>query len=438
MIKSCDKVLIALSGGKDSVALFFFLTKYLSKLKIKLFAVHVNHMLRGEDADKDQAFCEDLCKQHNVKLFVKKIDVKSIAKLNSKSVEEAAREIRYQYFKEICDEYNIDKIATAHTASDNTETVIYNISRGSGTKGICGIPPIRDNIIRPLIFCTKEDTEEYCISNSVSFCTDKTNFENCYQRNNIRLNVIPQLKKRNSSIDNSVSKLSYIARCDRKLIEHIASEFVNKFDYALPLEETAQLFEDEKMLSCAHEILCIKSGIIVPFDIFMQCRSVIISRKTGKRVKIAADVYLVIDYDKIKFEKERQSFEYCEIPLTLNKTIKFANATQITLLRQKEAINYKNINNLTKKATLNFGTIYGDIFVRKKLDGDSYIAGGMTRSVKKFFSDNKISRGARDCYPIICDSKGIIWVPGMQICDRAVPKNNDDKNITIIVEFFYE
>lgn len=434
MLSENDKVLIALSGGKDSVALLLFLHEHAKQLRISVFAAHINHMIRGEAADRDQRFCEELCEKLGITLFVQKINVPQIALETSKSIEEAARNIRYKYLNELCKAYSIDKIATAHTASDNTETVIYNIARGSGTQGICGIPPKRDNIIRPLILCTKEQTAEYCIGKNTKFCTDATNDCDLYDRNNIRLNIVPHLKKRNPSIDNSVAKLSYIARCDRMLIKSIADEFLKKHSGDLPLEETAKLFEDEKMLSCSHEILCQKSGVDISFDIFRQCADVIRSRHTGKRVKISNNVYLYVEYDKIKFKSDFKHLEYYEQILTVGNTIKLNEKVTISMLTEKNSISYKNVNNLTKKATLNFDTIYGDIFVRKKKDADSYIVDGMTKSVKKFFSDSKISRDEREYIPIVCDERGIVWTPGMRVCDRVRPQKGGN-NITIIVEF---
>ncbi len=434
MLSENDKVLIALSGGKDSVALLLFFAEFARELKITLFSAHVNHMIRGESADSDEKFCYELCQKLNIPFFSKKIHVPEISRQTSMSIEEAARKVRYEYLNSICDEYSLDKIATAHTASDNTETVLYNIARGCGLQGICGIPPVRDNIIRPLIFCTKEETKQYCDFKNTLYCVDETNFQDCYDRNNIRNNVIPHMKKRNPSLDVSVSRLSYIAKCDRMLISSIADNFLIQHGNILPLEETAKLFEDEKMMSCAHEIICKISNLTIPFDIFMQCKNIITSRKTGKKVKLSNDVYLTINYDKIEIKREFKPIEYYQTVLLPEKRIKINGKINITLSKEENVINYKNINNLTMKATFNFDKIYGDIFARKKKDGDSYSVSGMTRSVKKFFIDSKISREMREYTPVICDAKGIIWVPGMKVCDRVIPDKNGN-NITIIVEF---
>ena len=434
MMSPNDKVLIALSGGKDSVALLLFLFHYKKALNISLYAAHVNHMIRGADADADMEFCRKLCAKYNIEYFCSAFDVPKIAAKSGMSVEDAARKIRYDYFTELSSIHGFDKIATAHTASDNTETVIYNLMRGSGTQGVCGIPPVRDTIVRPLIFCTKEQTEEYCNIKEEEFCTDFTNTLDVYDRNNIRLNIIPHMKKRNASVDASFSRLSYIARCDRMLISSIANDFIRKYGKKIPLDEAQILFSDEKMMSCAHEILCKLSGITLSFEIFSQCRNLISAKQIGKSVKLSDTMYLFINHSFVEI-----SPPYCEIPyyetvIPLDTTITLNENVKITIFTDDNFINYKNINNLTIKATLNFDTINGVIFARKKKDGDAYTSGGITRSVKKHFSDTKTDRRHREYIPVICDESGIIWVPGMQPCDRVKPGRNN-KTITIVVEF---
>ncbi|MBE6688021.1 MAG: tRNA lysidine(34) synthetase TilS [Ruminococcaceae bacterium] len=434
MFNKNDKVLIALSGGKDSVALLLFLCEFQKYLSIELYAAHVNHMIRGNDADEDQKFCKELCNKLGITYFTQSFDVPEIAKTTNTSLEEAARNVRYSYFNSVCEKYGINKIATAHTASDNTETVIYNIMRGTGTQGICGIPPKRDNIVRPLILCTKEETQEYCVNRNVSFCIDKTNNDDVYDRNNIRLNIIPHIKKRNPSIDRSSARLSYLARCDRELIEYAASEFLKKHNGELPLNETADFFAETKFVSCAHHILSQKCGKTLPFEIFSQCRDIIISKKVGKQVNLFDDVYLVINYDKIEIKSITNKPSYYECKLETATSVQVNPRYKITLLNGENCINYKNINNLTKTATFNSDKIYGDIFARMKIDGDRYSCCGMTKSLKKLFSENKISRELRPYIPVICDEKGIIWVPGMKVCDRALPSKGGN-TITIIAEY---
>lgn len=434
MMSQNDKVLIALSGGKDSVALLLFLMNYRKALNITLYAAHVNHMIRGTEADEDMDFCRSLCEEHDVEFFCSRFDVPKIAAEKGLSVEDAARQVRYEYFDQLVKTHGLDKIATAHTASDNTETVIYNLMRGSGTQGVCGIPPVRENIVRPLIFCTKEQTEEYCNTKGARYCTDSTNSDDVYDRNNIRLNIIPHMKKRNLSVDSSFSRLSYIARCDRMLISSLADEFIEKHGDKIPLEEAHKLFSDEKMMSCAHEILSKLSGVTLSFEIFSQCRNIICSKKVGKSVKLSDEKYLHVDHSSVEISAPRKNIPYYEEVLPVNSTVILNDEVKITVFTEDNFINYKNFNNLTIKATLNFDTINGVILARKKKDGDSYISGGITRSVKKHFSDIKSDRHHRDLIPVICDESGIIWVPGMNPSDRVKAVKNN-KTITIVVEF---
>ena len=183
MLKGGERVTAALSGGADSVCLLLVLKELEEKYNIKVYAVHVNHCIRGEESDRDEHFCRDLCRKLGVELTVRRIDVPAYAADNKRSLEEAARDIRYSVFAEVA---SGGKLATAHTASDSAETVILNLARGTGLKGICGIPPVRDNIIRPLIDVTRNDVENYLLKRGQNFITDSTNLSVDYTRNRIR------------------------------------------------------------------------------------------------------------------------------------------------------------------------------------------------------------------------------------------------------------
>ncbi|MCL2070926.1 MAG: tRNA lysidine(34) synthetase TilS [Oscillospiraceae bacterium] len=217
---SSHKLTIALSGGADSVALLFAMSELRQGLGLSVCACHVNHKLRGAESDNDEAFVRDLCKSLGVTLNVCSIDVKSNRKKHQ-SIEEAAREARYEFFEEFCHD---GEIATAHTATDNAETVILNLLRGTGLKGLCGIPPVRGKIIRPLILCERQDVEEFCKIRSLSYVTDSTNLSEEFTRNKIRLSLMPIIKQINPSFDNSVSKMCEILRDDSDFLDEKASD----------------------------------------------------------------------------------------------------------------------------------------------------------------------------------------------------------------------
>ena len=161
MIQNGDKIVAALSGGADSVALLCFLCELRKKLDISVYAVHVNHGIRGKEADGDCEFCQKLCQRLGVEIFVKNAYIPKIAAQTGMGSEEAGRKVRYEAFNEVMKKTGAKKTAVAHNLNDNAETVIMRICRGSGAKGLSGIPPVRGNIIRPLINCSRADIEKY-------------------------------------------------------------------------------------------------------------------------------------------------------------------------------------------------------------------------------------------------------------------------------------
>ncbi|MGN0688267.1 MAG: tRNA lysidine(34) synthetase TilS, partial [Oscillospiraceae bacterium] len=205
-----DAVVIALSGGADSVSLLYALNSLSDELGITVSACHVNHGLRGEEADSDMHFCERLCERLGVELVVLKTDVRGVQRKHE-SIEEAARRVRYEFFAEVS---KGKLLATAHNSNDSAETVLLNMMRGTGLKGLCGIPPVRGNIIRPLIYCTRQDVEDYCAENSLAYVTDKTNLCDDYTRNKVRHIILPEIMKINSGFLETASRMENTLRAD--------------------------------------------------------------------------------------------------------------------------------------------------------------------------------------------------------------------------------
>ena len=205
MLKSGDTAVVGLSGGADSCALLLVLLDIKDELGLEIRACHINHNLRGSESDGDESFVRELCKERGVELTVFSIDVRGAAQKHE-SLEETARRLRYEKFEELCEDGA--KLATAHTANDNAETVLMNMIRGTGTKGLAGIPPVRGKFIRPLIACTREETEAYCAGKGVRFVTDSSNKSDDYTRNRIRHKVIPLLSEFNPSFISAVTRMT--------------------------------------------------------------------------------------------------------------------------------------------------------------------------------------------------------------------------------------
>lgn len=212
LIESNDKVVVAVSGGPDSISLLHILYE----LEYNICVAHINHGLR-ENAIIDQEYVEKFCEERNIPCFVKKINLKEMQ--NGMTLEEAGRKIRYDFFYEIMQKENCTKIATAHNSNDNAETVIMNIIRGSGISGLKGIEPIRGKIIRPLIEITRKDIESYCILNELNPRHDESNDEDIYTRNKVRLKLIPYIEENiNSNVIKNINRLSNIVSEEEQFI----------------------------------------------------------------------------------------------------------------------------------------------------------------------------------------------------------------------------
>lgn len=226
LIKKGDTVVIGVSGGPDSITLLYVLYKLKDLLGINIYVAHVNHMLRQE-ADDETKYVQDFCEKLAVECYVNKVDAKKEAKELKISTELAGRNIRYAFFDKVAKKVGANKIATAHNANDNAETVLMNLIRGSGTSGLKGIEKIRDGkFIRPIIECTRKEIEEYCKVNNLDPKYDKTNTENVYTRNKIRNLLIPYIEDEfNPNIVQSLNRLSTIATKEdeyfHKIVENL-------------------------------------------------------------------------------------------------------------------------------------------------------------------------------------------------------------------------
>lgn len=222
LISYGDDVVVALSGGADSVCLLYNMLSLWERGYIEtLTAVHCNHGLRGEEADRDEKFCKDLCNKLKIHLYCEKIPVTEYAKEHGLSLEEAGRNLRYKTFEK----YRMGgKIATAHNKKDNAETVIFNLIRGTSLAGMGGIPIVRDSVIRPLLDVSREEIEEYLKEIDAEFVTDHTNLETKFSRNKIRLSIIPEMESINEGAVNNITAFAKLASYDEEFLSAVADE----------------------------------------------------------------------------------------------------------------------------------------------------------------------------------------------------------------------
>lgn len=421
MIEAGNEAVVALSGGADSVCLLLALNELKSILKIKVSALHVNHCLRGEESDGDERFCIELCKKYNIPIIIGRFDIKSIAKERKMSTELAARDVRYKFFAENSEG---KKLATAHNANDNAETVIFNLTRGTGTKGISGIPPVRDNIIRPIIGVTREEIEKYLKEKNQSFVTDSTNLTDEYTRNKIRHNVIPVLLGINNGLFDTILSDSDNFRTDNQYIEEQTQ---------LALEKCYHNKNKLYALSSFHPAIrhrCI-SYLLSENDIE-------VSRKkiddidniclNGGKINLSRDIYAVSENNTLSIVKISEKIETLQISEKLKegKNIFFDKCVYIK---------YCNINEKTSSIYIDADKICGDAIIRNRRAGDKIKLYGknFTSSVKTMFN-SKFKKSEREKICFICDELGPIFIEKIGIAQRVCTDENTKKIIEIKID----
>jgi len=422
MIQSGDSVLCGVSGGADSCALLLSLCELSSELNIKVYAAHFNHNLRGEESDRDEDFVNNLCREHNVELVLGSMNVLSEAEKMGKSVEETARILRYNFFVDACEDLCCNKIATAHNANDNTETVLFNLARGTGIQGLCGIPPVRDNIIRPLIECTRDEIENYLFERGERFVVDSTNSDVKYSRNRIRHNVVPELLSINPALHSSISNMSRLLRADAGYITGRASEVLDSCtqragDILIPVS----LFSDLGSAVSGRfiQLVALKLGINGGDLSSAHAEQVLnLCKNDDPSASIDLPCGLVVrrEYEVLVFTiKGREYPTFIPQVLSLNESVSIESVgMKITCSFVDE--NTKLINR-TNVFFVDCDKIKGSLKVRPRAEGDSIslLGRNCSKALKKLFIDEKVPRHLREAIPVISDNFNVIAVAGFGI-----------------------
>lgn len=419
MLNKDDTVIVGLSGGADSTALFHFMLSLRNEMKIKVIACHINHMLRGEEANRDEKFVKKMCSDNGIELRVLHADVRSEAVKRKISTEQCGRDIRYSFFEKIANEFNA-KIATAHTASDNAETVIFNMTRGCGIKGLCGIPPVRGRIIRPLIEVTRTEIEEYCNLNGYAYVTDSTNLECEYTRNKIRLDVIPVLKNINPSFESTITRMSSQMRNDEHFIMNCASEALSKAKVKNGYSTEVLSGLEDTVLSSAINIL-VQQHNIVPESKHIELIKKIVYNNGA--VNLKNDVTAVSKQGFLRIISSVKKSENVPVPYINQKIININNKKIIiSKMNIDKFNNHKKINNLVFNNSADYDTIPFDRVFRTRQGGDFFTLPKrkVTKSLKKLFIELKIPMEVRDSIVVLASGSEILWAEGIGVSDKYV------------------
>lgn len=424
-------VLLAVSGGKDSMTMLDLFNYFKYELKLNLVVCHFNHSLR-DDADRDEKFVKTQCEKYGLKFYSKKEDVLLYSNENKLSTEEGARFLRYKFFDEVKRIENLEYIATAHNKNDLAETVIMRILRGTGINGLIGIQSERGDLIRPILNFSRDEIEKYIEENNIPFVEDKTNFEELYLRNKIRLNLFPILKNEyNLRILDAISRLSNIA-FDYSTIsrEYIASKegLLWEFNkekilvYIEKLKLQSRSFRNIMYREFFEFISKDPDGI--NYKIIEEIDNLIFS-KTGKYIEIKNVVFKIeydklLIYDKNIFENLEMKFYFENLDFSLYST-KFFDI----IIEQSSFEEFKNLKQ--NKDLLFINKKYLDFLkIRNKENGDFLELEFGKKKLKDIFIDEKVSKDIRKNIPIFEIENNIVWVPNIRRSNRYLVDEKDD------------
>lgn len=417
MVNPGDTVICAVSGGVDSVVLLSILSELRDELEIKVCAAHFNHHIRGEESDRDAEFTRMLCESRfNVEYFEGNGDVLGRVKQTGESVEEAARYLRYQFLENIIPGA---KIATAHHANDNLETMIMNMIRGCGTQGICGIPPIRGNIIRPLLCMTRDQIVGYAAENGIDHVEDSTNSCDDYLRNRIRHNFIPMMVKENRSTILNCFKAANAIREDNEYLNKLASEKYNQLirvdgmlctdDFSYE-DEAAPILKRLAMLVLKENGVCYSNKTV---EDFLNC----VNSKSHKcTANLPGGVSVIKQGEFIRFTDTKMAEPVEETEFEVGDFIKFGDwESEITSTYMNKVSRIPTKGMSRDVLVLNANSIHGKLRVRSKKAGDRIKMPGGTKQLVRVMRDFGYNEEDRNKLPVFCDDNGIVAVGGVGI-----------------------
>lgn len=422
LINKGDRLLIGFSGGPDSVFLLHLLNKYRSKLKIKLYAMHINHGLRGKDADEDEEFCRVFSQKLKIDFTSVTKNVRLYSRRNHYSLEEAGRILRYKEFGRVLKDKKLDKIATAHNAGDNTETVLLNLIKGTGLDGISGIPPKRENIIRPVLCFAKEEILYYLEKHSILFRTDKSNEDMGYERNYLRRRVIPLIKEKlNPSLDSSVliSSANF-----RDIREYIFSNEKELFNQSGRNSSGDLLIKISDLRKAGNSLKGILVKTLLERELKVQLFSTDLKKifllaksQTGKRIELPGGIVVFKERDFIKILVEKHNAKDFTAKILVGDE-KYTPEGRLSIRKcDKDSIRYSNNKN---KEYISADAVSSEFTIRKWREGDSFHPLGMkgSKKISDFLNEQKVESSGKKNHLILLNKDKIVWVIGLRIDDR--------------------
>ncbi len=423
-------VLVAFSGGGDSVCLLSLLVEYGAHV---LTAVHVNHGIRGQEAERDAAFCADFCETRGIAFRLVTLDVPSYAKAHRMGLEEGARVLRYEALEAVAREENIPFIALAHHATDQVETVLMHLTRGSGLRGLCGMAERSGKLIRPLLRFSRSEIEEYLAEKGLSFVTDSTNVDTAFTRNAIRHEVLSHLRQINPRIEDAVARMTETVRRDEDFLSRLAAE--HGFDEG----RTALCALDDAILSrvLRREYEVRFEGMLTGEQITAMCQA-IRSQSTCVTLSLPGGCVFSLDRGIVRFapldEMQAGESETALKPgwqtFALGQGMILYRRGKLSREDEGKIGDLQKIYKLLSTMSLDSATISGTLRVRSRRAGDRYHDGVHTRDIRSLFRSKKIPLSLRASYPVIADDKGALALPGFPLKSGQIPP---EREVTLVV-----
>ncbi|MCI5524947.1 MAG: tRNA lysidine(34) synthetase TilS [Dorea sp.] len=431
MLQKEDSVIAGISGGTDSVCLLFMLLKLQKELGFALMAVHVNHGIRGAEAERDEAYVKRLCRQWNVRLKVYRENVPAYAKEHGMTEEEAGRDIRRTCFCKVLKEWGGTKIALAHHENDNVETLLWNLCRGTGIRGLGGIAPVNDVWIRPLLCVKRREIESYLKKRGISYCTDTTNADRRYMRNRIRMDVIPYLEDcvNTESVSHMGKTMERMYELEQYILEEVGQykESCTGWKNGRRIIRQTEYTKIPKALrdNVLHEILCETAGRRKDIEeVHVQMLRDLFTKQVGKRIDLPYGVTAIRTYEGVRFEKNIPEASYA------------GDENELFSIRvfDREPGNVTFPEKIYTK-WFDYDIIKNTVKIRHRIAGDSIVINryGGRKKLKQYFTDQKVPQEDRDKIWIAADGDEVLWIVGY----RQSQKYQITEKTTKILEIQY-
>ncbi|MBO5305188.1 MAG: tRNA lysidine(34) synthetase TilS [Clostridia bacterium] len=421
-------ILLALSGGADSRALLHMLLAYGAPLSV----AHVDHGIRGASSKRDREFCESLAKQAGIPFYLLKTDVPALAKKNRMGLEEQARAERYRFFEEIMQEHDIPILATAHNATDNAETLLFRMARGTGLSGLCGISPAREfgggMLVRPLLNMTKEDILAYCEAHSLTYVTDETNEDTAFARNRIRHNILPELNLLNQESVRHIAELCRSLNEDERFLMETAQKALAEDQQKTGEKNGVSLSLFNSLPpAIVHRVLSLMFG---EPSLSLQNREALLTLAARKTPHTSLSLpngrRAFIEGGKLLATKKDRPPEYAlpPTPVGMGTTLLFDGKMLLVIDREtsphEKWISAKNIYKNATTIYIKSDRIENGLFIRTRKEGDTIFLHGIHKKLRKLQNEAALPLSLRTSLPLLCDREGILWAPLTALRDGAV------------------